>query len=160
MFGVSACARCASVGCARVERTRFPRPSARTPRLLSAGQTAGQRAPPRPLGSLGSDTPGGGGPGVCACVGGRQIRKGEFTFPSPYWDEVSEGAKDLVSRMLVVDPTKRFTAHQARTPPPNAFESRTKRFTAHQARAPPHPNFHHAQALHRPPGAHTPPPPP
>lgn len=42
----------------------------------------------------------------------KQIRKGEFTFPSPYWDEVSEGAKDLVSRMLVVDPTKRFTAHQ------------------------------------------------
>jgi calcium/calmodulin-dependent protein kinase I len=42
----------------------------------------------------------------------KQIRKGEYTFPSPYWDEVSDGAKDLISRMLVVDPSKRFSAQQ------------------------------------------------
>ncbi|XP_031565834.1 calcium/calmodulin-dependent protein kinase type II delta chain-like, partial [Actinia tenebrosa] len=27
-----------------------------------------------------------------------------YTFPSPYWDTVSEPAKDLIRRMLVVDP--------------------------------------------------------
>eukprot|EP00287_Rhodomonas_sp_CCMP768_P007765 CAMPEP_0196728014 /NCGR_PEP_ID=MMETSP1091-20130531/8843_1 /TAXON_ID=302021 /ORGANISM="Rhodomonas sp., Strain CCMP768" /LENGTH=503 /DNA_ID=CAMNT_0042070713 /DNA_START=119 /DNA_END=1630 /DNA_ORIENTATION=- len=42
----------------------------------------------------------------------KQIRKGEYTFPSPYWDEVSEGAKDIVSKVLVVDPSKRYTAQQ------------------------------------------------
>eukprot|EP00285_Hemiselmis_virescens_P000685 CAMPEP_0173414886 /NCGR_PEP_ID=MMETSP1356-20130122/84563_1 /TAXON_ID=77927 ORGANISM="Hemiselmis virescens, Strain PCC157" /NCGR_SAMPLE_ID=MMETSP1356 /ASSEMBLY_ACC=CAM_ASM_000847 /LENGTH=478 /DNA_ID=CAMNT_0014377093 /DNA_START=39 /DNA_END=1472 /DNA_ORIENTATION=+ len=31
----------------------------------------------------------------------KQIRKGEYTFPSPYWDEVSDGAKDIISKMLV-----------------------------------------------------------
>ena len=24
------------------------------------------------------------------------IKKGQYTFPSPYWDDVSESAKDLV----------------------------------------------------------------
>jgi len=42
----------------------------------------------------------------------KQIRKGEYTFPSPYWDEVSDGAKDIVSKVLVVDPSKRYTAQQ------------------------------------------------
>mmetsp|Transcript_3807 Transcript_3807/g.9108 ORF Transcript_3807/g.9108 Transcript_3807/m.9108 type:complete len:522 (+) Transcript_3807:78-1643(+) len=42
----------------------------------------------------------------------KQIRKGEYTFPSPYWDEVSDGAKDIVSKVLVVDPSKRLTAQQ------------------------------------------------
>mmetsp|Transcript_39548 Transcript_39548/g.61682 ORF Transcript_39548/g.61682 Transcript_39548/m.61682 type:complete len:520 (+) Transcript_39548:31-1590(+) len=42
----------------------------------------------------------------------KQIRKGEYTFPSPYWDDVSDGAKDIVSKVLVVDPSKRWTAAQ------------------------------------------------
>jgi CRP-like cAMP-binding protein len=42
----------------------------------------------------------------------KQIRKGEFSFPSPYWDGVSDEAKDLVSKMLVVDSGKRYTAQQ------------------------------------------------
>ncbi|XP_016054367.1 PREDICTED: serine/threonine-protein kinase DCLK3 [Miniopterus natalensis] len=40
------------------------------------------------------------------------IQLGHFEFLAPYWDNISEGAKDLVSRLLVVDPKKRYTAHQ------------------------------------------------
>jgi calcium/calmodulin-dependent protein kinase I len=40
------------------------------------------------------------------------IRKGEYDFPTPYWDSVSEEAKDLVSKLLVVDPAMRLTAQQ------------------------------------------------
>jgi len=32
----------------------------------------------------------------------RQIRRGDYSFPSPYWDNISEKAKDLLRRMLVV----------------------------------------------------------
>jgi serine/threonine protein kinase len=42
----------------------------------------------------------------------RQIRRADFAFHSPYWDDVSADAKDLVSNLLVVDPAQRFTAHQ------------------------------------------------
>ena len=38
------------------------------------------------------------------------IKKGEFEFPSPYWDDVSEAAKELVRKLLHVDPKKRMTA--------------------------------------------------
>nr|KAF6310340.1 doublecortin like kinase 3 [Myotis myotis] len=40
------------------------------------------------------------------------IQLGHFEFLAPYWDNISEAAKDLVSRLLVVDPKKRYTAHQ------------------------------------------------
>mmetsp|Transcript_65940 Transcript_65940/g.162287 ORF Transcript_65940/g.162287 Transcript_65940/m.162287 type:complete len:475 (+) Transcript_65940:104-1528(+) len=40
----------------------------------------------------------------------QQIKKGDYSFPSPYWDEVSDSAKDIVSKVLVVDPSKRYTA--------------------------------------------------
>eukprot|EP00292_Cryptomonas_paramecium_P006336 CAMPEP_0113700390 /NCGR_PEP_ID=MMETSP0038_2-20120614/23927_1 /TAXON_ID=2898 /ORGANISM="Cryptomonas paramecium" /LENGTH=497 /DNA_ID=CAMNT_0000624035 /DNA_START=124 /DNA_END=1614 /DNA_ORIENTATION=+ /assembly_acc=CAM_ASM_000170 len=66
----------------------------------------------------------------------KQIRKGEYTFPSPYWDEVSQGAKDLVSKMLVVDPTKRFTARQCLDHPwiRNAGEASAKKMhSSHRA---------------------------
>merc|ERR1719482_1274387 len=39
-----------------------------------------------------------------------QILKGRYDFPSPWWDNISEDAKDLVKRMLTVDPKKRATA--------------------------------------------------
>nr|CAB3264838.1 phosphorylase b kinase gamma catalytic chain, skeletal muscle/heart isoform [Phallusia mammillata] len=43
----------------------------------------------------------------------RRIMEGEYTFPSPDWDDVSESAKDLVVKMLEVDPSRRLTAKQA-----------------------------------------------
>jgi len=39
-----------------------------------------------------------------------QILKGRYDFPSPWWDNVSEDAKDLVRKMLTVDPKKRISA--------------------------------------------------
>lgn len=45
------------------------------------------------------------------------IMTGEFSFPSPYWDNVSEMAKDLVKRLLLVDPEKRITAKNALSHP-------------------------------------------
>jgi len=32
------------------------------------------------------------------------IKKGKFDFPSPYWDDISDMAKDLINNLLVVDP--------------------------------------------------------
>ena len=42
----------------------------------------------------------------------QQIMKAEYSFLSPYWDQVSKEAKDLISTMLVVDRSKRLTAMQ------------------------------------------------
>jgi serine/threonine protein kinase len=40
----------------------------------------------------------------------QQIMSGKKEFPSPWWDGISRDAKDLVNKLLVVDPKKRFTA--------------------------------------------------
>ncbi len=42
----------------------------------------------------------------------RTIRSGKFDFPPEDWDSISEDAKDLVRKLLVVDPRKRFTYRQ------------------------------------------------
>lgn len=39
----------------------------------------------------------------------KQIRKGKFGFPAPYWTEISDSAKDVVKKCLTVDPEKRAT---------------------------------------------------
>lgn len=39
-------------------------------------------------------------------------RKGEYDFLSPWWDEISQEAKDLVGNLLNVDPLKRYTIEQ------------------------------------------------
>jgi calcium/calmodulin-dependent protein kinase I len=39
----------------------------------------------------------------------KQIKKGSYSFPDPYWSEISDNAKDLVGRLLTVDPAKRAT---------------------------------------------------
>jgi serine/threonine protein kinase len=41
------------------------------------------------------------------------IMQGKYDFPSPYWDHISDSAKDLIEHLLVVDPTKRYTVQQA-----------------------------------------------
>ena len=38
--------------------------------------------------------------------------KGKFDYPSPEWDTIAPEAKDLVNKMLKVDPSKRITADQ------------------------------------------------
>jgi len=43
----------------------------------------------------------------------RQIRYGEYKFHKRYWSHVSDDAKNLISRMLTVDPEKRITAEAA-----------------------------------------------
>ncbi|CAK8676999.1 unnamed protein product [Clavelina lepadiformis] len=43
----------------------------------------------------------------------RKILRGEYDFASPFWDHISDNAKDLVRKMLVLDPAKRLTAKQA-----------------------------------------------
>jgi serine/threonine protein kinase len=40
------------------------------------------------------------------------IQKGEFEFPSPHWDVISDMAKDLIKHILVVDPTQRYDGDQ------------------------------------------------
>ncbi|KAJ6035588.1 uncharacterized protein N7446_010350 [Penicillium canescens] len=42
----------------------------------------------------------------------RQVTRGEYTFQSPWWDSISQDAKDLVSNLLTVDPGKRFTIQE------------------------------------------------
>eukprot|EP01016_Furgasonia_blochmanni_P007073 TRINITY_DN12834_c0_g1_i12.p1 TRINITY_DN12834_c0_g1~~TRINITY_DN12834_c0_g1_i12.p1 ORF type:complete len:379 (-),score=126.99 TRINITY_DN12834_c0_g1_i12:113-1249(-) len=40
------------------------------------------------------------------------IKKGKYEFPSPQWDGISEYAKDLIKKLLVIDPKKRLNAEQ------------------------------------------------
>ncbi|CAK8678931.1 unnamed protein product [Clavelina lepadiformis] len=40
------------------------------------------------------------------------IQLGDYEFLSPYWDNISDAAKDLIQRLLVVDTKRRFTAEQ------------------------------------------------
>ncbi|KAK6618845.1 MAP kinase-activated protein kinase 2 [Polyplax serrata] len=37
----------------------------------------------------------------------KRIRTGQFDFPSPEWQSVSQDAKDLIKKMLTIDPVKR-----------------------------------------------------
>jgi len=38
-----------------------------------------------------------------------KVAKGQYTFLSPWWDDISKSAQDLISHLLCVDPEKRFT---------------------------------------------------
>jgi serine/threonine-protein kinase RCK2 len=41
-----------------------------------------------------------------------KVARGQYTFLSPWWDDISQSAKDLISHLLTVDPDKRFDIHQ------------------------------------------------
>jgi len=41
-----------------------------------------------------------------------KIKRGDYRFLQPYWDPVSDAAKDFIQHMLVVDPKKRYTAEK------------------------------------------------
>jgi serine/threonine protein kinase len=38
-----------------------------------------------------------------------KIARGQYTFLSPWWDDISKSAQDLISHLLTVDPQKRYT---------------------------------------------------
>ncbi|BFZ64740.1 MAPK-activated protein kinase Srk1 [Saitoella coloradoensis] len=38
-----------------------------------------------------------------------KVARGQYTFLSPWWDEISKSAQDLISHLLTVDPEKRYT---------------------------------------------------
>lgn len=42
-----------------------------------------------------------------------QIIKGEYEFDSPYWDEISDSAKDFISHLMCCDPSQRFCCEEA-----------------------------------------------
>lgn len=54
-----------------------------------------------------------------------RIRDGRFEFPSPFWDAVSDTAKEFVSGLLTVDPDQRITGHMAQDHPWIASRSRS-----------------------------------
>ncbi|KAJ1336534.1 hypothetical protein BSLG_007318 [Batrachochytrium salamandrivorans] len=47
----------------------------------------------------------------------KKIMTGKFEFDSPWWDNISEKAKDFVRRLLVLDPKQRYSAAQALSHP-------------------------------------------
>uniref|UniRef100_A0A669CI59 non-specific serine/threonine protein kinase n=1 Tax=Oreochromis niloticus TaxID=8128 RepID=A0A669CI59_ORENI len=42
-----------------------------------------------------------------------QILKAEYEFDSPYWDDISDSAKDFICHLMEKDPLKRYTCEQA-----------------------------------------------
>ncbi|KAF4114801.1 calcium/calmodulin-dependent protein kinase type 1D [Onychostoma macrolepis] len=42
-----------------------------------------------------------------------QILKADYEFDAPYWDDISDSAKDFISCLMEKDPTKRYTCDQA-----------------------------------------------
>lgn len=43
----------------------------------------------------------------------KKIKAGQYKFLAPYWDPISNDAKDFVKNLLIVDPKKRMTAAEA-----------------------------------------------
>ncbi|KAK6331209.1 hypothetical protein TWF696_003269 [Orbilia brochopaga] len=41
-----------------------------------------------------------------------KVARGQYTFLSPWWDDISKPAQDLVSHLLTVDPDARYTIEQ------------------------------------------------
>ena len=63
-----------------------------------------------------------------------KVARGQYTFLSPWWDDISKSAQDLVSHLLTVDPEKRYTIHQFLNHP---WIRQTKEDTYAAADAPP-----------------------
>eukprot|EP00741_Cyanophora_paradoxa_P000098 tig00000057_g94.t1 len=42
-----------------------------------------------------------------------KISAGVYDFPAPYWSDITPMAKDLIGRLLQVNPSERYTVHEA-----------------------------------------------
>ncbi|XP_070192144.1 calcium/calmodulin-dependent protein kinase type 1-like [Littorina saxatilis] len=47
----------------------------------------------------------------------KQILRAEYEFDSPYWDEISDSAKDFIRHLMCKDPSQRFSCKEAITHP-------------------------------------------
>lgn len=45
----------------------------------------------------------------------KAIKAGRYDFPSPFWDDIQPGAKDMIGCLLMLDTEKRYTAQQVKT---------------------------------------------
>lgn len=63
-----------------------------------------------------------------------KVARGQYTFLSPWWDDISKSAQDLVSHLLTVDPDKRYDIKQFLNHP---WIRQTKEETFAAADAPP-----------------------
>lgn len=45
----------------------------------------------------------------------KAIKSGRYDFPSPFWDDIQPGAKDMIGCLLMLDTEKRYTAQQVKT---------------------------------------------
>ena len=63
-----------------------------------------------------------------------KVARGQYTFLSPWWDDISKGAQDLVSHLLTVDPEKRYSIEQFLNHP---WIKQTNEATTAAADAPP-----------------------
>lgn len=67
----------------------------------------------------------------------RLVKRGEFDFPSPSWDQISDKAKDFIRKLLTVDQEQRFSAAQALRHP----------WIVDEAKEEPHLGLVHSEAL-------------
>ena len=78
-----------------------------------------------------------------------KVARGQYTFLSPWWDDISKSAQDLVSHLLTVDPDKRYDIRQFLAHP---WIRETKEETWAAADAPPLATpLYKQQQLHQPP---------
>ncbi|NWR25810.1 KCC1G kinase, partial [Emberiza fucata] len=42
-----------------------------------------------------------------------KIKEGYYEFESPFWDDISESAKDFIRHLLEKNPSARFTCEEA-----------------------------------------------
>lgn len=87
----------------------------------------------------------------------RRIVEGEFSFPSPWWNDISDSAKNLITQLLHIEPLKRPTAVEAlshpwvrgETPRRNHMGSTIKRLREFNARRKFRAATHAVLATHR-----------
>ena len=79
-----------------------------------------------------------------------KVARGQYTFLSPWWDDISKSAQDLVSHLLTVDPDKRYDIRQFLAHP---WIRETEEETWAAADAPPlaTPLYRQQKQLHQPP---------